>query len=1105
MATKEVGTLRTKLSWEDDNTTRSLQGFKRDLKGLRTEMNVAKSQGKEYTNSLKGLREQSDILSRKFKTQKQEVKELAKRYELSKKANGENAKATKNLADNYNNARAQMNRTETQLQKVTDNINEQINPWKKLGDNAKSAGDKMTTAGQNMMGFGRTATTHVTLPLLATGGAAFKAAMDFETAFTGVEKTVDGTDQQLQDLRTSIRDMAKEIPASTTEIAAVAEAAGQLGIKTEAIEGFTRTMVDLGVATNLTSDQAATTFARFANIVGMSQDDFDKLGSTVVDLGNNLATTESEITEMALRLAGAGEQIGLSESQILAFSGALSSVGINAEAGGSSFSRVMVDMANSVANTDEKLKGFAKVAGVSSKEFAKAFEQDASKALMMFISGLGKMSKEGGNTFGVLEDLGFSEIRVRDALLRASNASGVFTDALNIGSKAWEENTALTEEAEKRYATTESQLKIMWNRIKDVGITLGEALVPAVMDAIDAAEPLIEKIESGAQAFSDMTEEEQQTVLKMIALAAAVGPASMVLGGLTTTVGGVSKGIGGLTGLLGKKGGSGLLGKIGLMGLRGGPFGLAIAGVGALGLGIYNLTKDTERSLEETLKMIDTRKKEIDSTDKLISSYEKLRDKNKLSTDEVLRYMDIMDELKNAKSEDTIKSLTDEQQKLLKKSGLTNDEMEDFLGLNDKIIDKSPNTVDAISDQGNAYAGVVDELKKLNDAERKRLTGETQNALSSEIINQRDRLAEQKQLQEDLKGLEQTRDEKLQKLIEDQEALTGLSGHDYRIAKKLLDADREAYDNLLERIEEKKTSIEQNEKELGHFEELKDDYAQMVLYEQGIVAEKGKAVEKLKEEQDEIDTAREKLEKQHKAGELTTAEYEKQKGKLDEQQTKIDVATSKLEKMNDVAGMTIFKDLEINPNPTVSGLEDKLTSPIARRLLINPDPSISRIDADLSNPISKTLSIHRMVSGSPGYADGTDFHPGGDFIAGEEGWELGRKGNRWEILNFGMYNRPSGYEVFPHDESKRILSALNRLPGYAEGARAPGEAYRIVSQLSNQPQETGVVAGLLRELIGAVREGKIIQVDGRNLATIQEPHITKIQEFNHGRRKTFAT
>src|SRR5699024_403502 len=137
-----------------------------------------------------------------------------------------------------------------------------------------------------------------------------------------------------------------------------------------------------------------------------------------------------------------------------------------------------------------------------------------------------------------------------------------------------------------RYETTASQLKILWNRIREVGMTLGEALIPAVMGALDAAEPLIEKIESGAQAFADMNEEEQQTILKMIALVAAIGPASIVLGGLTTTVGGLAKGAGSLVKLLGKVGGAGLLGRIGALGVSG-PVGLAVAGVGLLGTAIY--------------------------------------------------------------------------------------------------------------------------------------------------------------------------------------------------------------------------------------------------------------------------------------------------------------------------------------------------------------------------------------------------------------------------------------------------------------------------------------------------------------------------------------
>ena len=352
-------------------------------------------------------------------------------------------------------------------------------------------------------------------------------------------------------------------------------------------------MIDMGESTNMSADTAATSLARFANITQMSQDKFSNLGSAIVDLGNNLATTESEITEMGLRLAGAGKQIGMTEGDIVGFAAALSSVGIEAEAGGSAFSRLMVQMQlatetgvkafeplkqavaiqgvswekfvhavnwggkeltavskqmgvpaselkklyKEASKASGSLEDFANVTGRTGEEFAVLFNSNPSQAMIEFIQGLKDSEKHGISAIKVLDDMGITEVRLRDSLLRAANASDVFEGAVKRGNEAFNENTALAEEAGKRYGTTESQLKILRGQLNDVAITFGGPLVAALNSAISAAKPMIEALANMAEAFASADPKTQEFILKMAALAASAGPVLKVFGKMTSVFG----------------------------------------------------------------------------------------------------------------------------------------------------------------------------------------------------------------------------------------------------------------------------------------------------------------------------------------------------------------------------------------------------------------------------------------------------------------------------------------------------------------------------------------------------------------------------------------
>lgn len=382
--------------------------------------------------------------------------------------------------------------------------------------------------------------------------ACIDKSIEFESAMAGVFKTVNMSAEEEMQLAQNIRKMAEEIPVSTTEIAGVVELAGQLGIANEDLLDFTETMVKLGTATNLSAEEAADALAKFANIAGTSSKDYERLGSTIVDLGNNFATTEADIMNMTTRLASTGSVVGLSEPQMLAVATALSSVGIEAEAGGSAISKLLKEIETSVAtyqrasdtisrtgyslrdlelmqsnqgksfkeladgigvtagelggyiDTVKNLNKYAEISGQTADQFIQSWGDDAVLALDQFITGLGNVDQTGGNAVETLEEMGLTEVRLSNAVLALAESDGILTDTLNVSKQAWQDNTALSEEAARRFETTESKVQILKNSVGNLLIALGDDYVNALEPAIDGTTDFVQWLSEGAEAGPEL-------------------------------------------------------------------------------------------------------------------------------------------------------------------------------------------------------------------------------------------------------------------------------------------------------------------------------------------------------------------------------------------------------------------------------------------------------------------------------------------------------------------------------------------------------------------------------------------------------------------------
>jgi len=341
-----------------------------------------------------------------------------------------------------------------------------------------------------------TALTAAFAAVTAAMALSVKAASDFESSFSGVIKTIDGLDDGMgglteagKELAQGFRDLALEIPISVNELNKIGELGGQLAVPKDDILSFTETIAKLGVTTDLATEDAATSLAQFINVTqkvapaGASMSEqIERIGATIVDLGNNSATSESKIVNMAQRIAGAGSTIGLTQDQILSLSAAISSVGVEAELGGTALSTVFIKMGSAVKTGGKDLAKFAKVTGKTMDEFAEIFEKDSAEAIEMFIKSLDGVTERGGNTFDVIKDIFGENKRLTSTLLLAANASDKLGQSFRRGNTAYRENIALTNEANKKFATFESQLKLLKNVVTEAAIEIGNKILPKLTE-----------------------------------------------------------------------------------------------------------------------------------------------------------------------------------------------------------------------------------------------------------------------------------------------------------------------------------------------------------------------------------------------------------------------------------------------------------------------------------------------------------------------------------------------------------------------------------------------------------------------------------------------
>ncbi|ARK32127.1 phage tail tape measure protein [Halalkalibacter krulwichiae] len=1099
MSSKDVGTLRTRLSWEDEGSARGLKGFKDDLKGLRSEMNAARSGGREYTQSLRGMREQSDILTRRLDVQRRQVQELRRRYEESRRVKGENAQQTRNLANQYNHAVAAMNRTENQLKGVTAAIKAQEDPWRRLSKSAEEAGRNMQTIGQSISSFGRSYTMRVTTPILGAAAAALKVGMDFEEGMSKVQALTQASESEMK----SLSDQAKEL-GSTTRFSAsqAADAMGFLGMagwETSEIMAGMPGLLSLAAAGAMDLGRAADITSNIMSSFGIQAQNAGHVSDVLAAAASNANTSVEQMGHAMTYIAPVANTLGWTLEESAAAVMSMSDAGLQGEKAGAAFatslqrlakpskeaSAVMKDLKLSFFEANGEIKPLPNIIEELEKKTSHLNNEQKAAALTTIFGA------EAYKNWAVMLEAGSKTIGGNtEMLIESEGAAKKMADTMSANAKG-----AITE---------------FRSALEGAGIAFSEHMIPAVTEFIQKGTELIRK-------FGELDDETQKQIIKWGLLVAAVGPAALVLGNITTTVGGAVRVVGMLSGAIAGAGGL----TAATMGLIN-PVTLGIAAVGGLGYGIYQLYKHSQKAEEVNLNLANSLMEEEAALRSNIDRYEELKGKLKLSNSELEEFVDLQSRIKRETDPTKIAILRDRQAELAKKSGATNEELEELLGLNNRLVEELPDSTVKITEQGNVLLDSTGALKDYNNEQRERIRLELRSQLALAEANHLENLREQERLAAEING-HREKVEELEGNIElKTREIKNTKAEIAKAEKENNEHNRLFYENNLalqerdlqllkdqlveewNRLIAKRDQLDATEAELDKIEEIKGKLVEVELAQVGINGEKDegikkldeaikkeeKAIGKLRESQNEQAGLNQEVQNEINEREKVLAELKNAKGAIDnvtgsQKLTTAEIFKSYMEakKLDESLSLNDYlKKVNVTDDGTLAKLEERISRPVYKR-------------------VSVTESIIQKYNLQPrAYAVGTPIggHPGGPFIAGEEGFELGRMGNRWELLNLGMYDRPRGYEVFTHDESKKIISALNHMPAYATGARSPGEADRVIKSLNDQQANSNDMEPIVLQL------NITNTMDGRVVGQVVEEHVTNIQDRKKRVRERFA-
>ena len=344
------------------------------------------------------------------------------------------------------------------------------------------------------------ATTYgiVSTALLAASGYALKVGADFESAFTSVERTSDGSARQIEAIREGLVELSTQIPLTFQDLSKIASLGNQLGIASEDILGFTETIARFAAVAGLSVDQVADSFGKISNLTGLDPSQFENLGSAIAYVARTSAATEATILSTSKEIAAIADGAGFSAEAVVGLAGALSSLSIPPERARGALSIYFSTLNKAVAEGGAGLDQFATIVGVTREQLtAMVNNGQGQQVFQRFISGISELDNVAKTT--ALDDLGLSAVRVDQTFQALSANTDLVSKSFDGSSDAMADGTELAAQYAKVVDDLNSQWMIFVNSVNALIAALSGGAVSGVADLLG----LLTDVVTTAAQFAD--------------------------------------------------------------------------------------------------------------------------------------------------------------------------------------------------------------------------------------------------------------------------------------------------------------------------------------------------------------------------------------------------------------------------------------------------------------------------------------------------------------------------------------------------------------------------------------------------------------------------